>query len=405
MRKFALLVLGLTMILLLTACGQKTVGEDGVVPVAVRVMQAERGDIVEAFSFSGEVAAGGDVQVIPRVAGKIERVSVKPGDSVKIGDLLVQLAAKELALAVRQAEAALEMAKANDNSARTGSGLAQLQANVRQLEINYNLVWDQLQTMEALFGEGGLSLQQLNEVRARVEIAKSQYNLGKSQLEAHQRGEGQLEILAAQVKQAEVGLEMARLNYKNAVITAPVAGTVSLVNAEPGNFASPGMPVITIITGAAKQVVARLTEQSVLKVSVGMNVNIEVPVLDRIFVGEIKEVSPAVATGTKFYIVKVELSKDANVMPGMFARLQLTQNEATNVVLLPRTAILENEGRHYAFILKDGKAVSRDLVLGLTDETFAEIKAGITAGDVVVIAGQHFLRDGVLVQIEEDNAL
>ena len=405
MRKFALLVLGLAMILLLAACGQKTVGEDGVVPVAVRVMQAERGDIVEAFSFSGEVAAGGDVQVIPRVAGKIERVSVKPGDSVKIGDLLVQLAAKELALAVRQAEAALEMAKANDNSARTGSGLAQLQANVRQLEINYNLVWDQLQTMEALFGEGGLSLQQLNEVRARVEIAKSQYNLGKSQLEAHQRGEGQLEILAAQVKQAEVGLEMARLNYKNAVITAPVAGTVSLVNAEPGNFASPGMPVITLITGAAKQVVARLTEQSVLKVSVGMNVNIEVPVLDRIFVGEIKEVSPAVATGTKFYIVKVELSKDANVMPGMFARLQLTQNEATNVVLLPRTAILENEGRHYAFILKDGKAVSRDLVLGLTDETFAEIKAGITAGDVVVIAGQHFLRDGVLVQIEEDNAL
>lgn len=405
MRKFALLVLGLAMILLLAACGQKTVGEDGVVPVAVRVMQAERGDIVEAFSFSGEVAAGGDVQVIPRVAGKIERVSVKPGDSVKIGDLLVQLAAKELALAVRQAEAALEMAKANDNSARTGSGLAQLQANVRQLEINYNLVWDQLQTMEALFGEGGLSLQQLNEVRARVEIAKSQYNLGKSQLEAHQRGEGQLEILAAQVKQAEVGLEMARLNYKNAVITAPVAGTVSLVNAEPGNFASPGMPVITLITGAAKQVVARLTEQSVLKVSVGMNVNIEVPVLDRIFVGEIKEVSPAVATGTKFYIVKVELSKDANVMPGMFARLQLTQNEATNVVLLPRTAILENEGRHYAFILKDGKAVRRDLVLGLTDETFAEIKAGITAGDVVVIAGQHFLRDGVLVQIEEDNAL
>jgi multidrug efflux pump subunit AcrA (membrane-fusion protein) len=402
MWKKKILALALTLVLgvLMAGCGQNASDGDDNVAVAVSVTTATVGDISEDFNFSGEVTAGGDVQVIPKVAGRITRVNVKPGAEVKKGDLLVQLEAQELALAVRQAEATLEMAKANLNSVENGGGLAQMQANVRQLEINYNLTAEQLQTMEDLYAEGGLAQQQLNEVRARFEVAKSQYELAKDQLAAHQRGEGQLEILAAQVKQAEVGLELARLNYKNATITAPLDGTISLVNAEVGNLASPGMPVVTLMTGEAKQVVAMLTEQAVTQVKPGMRLNIEIPALDVVYPGVVTEVSPAVTTGTKFYLVKAELQEESGVLPGMFARLKLIRTRKTDTVLVPREAVLGQESTYYLFTVSEGKAKRRAVELGIRDESFAEILDGVRVGESVVVAGQHFLRDGASVVVE-----
>ncbi|MCL4463727.1 MAG: biotin/lipoyl-binding protein [Firmicutes bacterium] len=86
--------------------------------VAVQVEQATLGSIRETVAFSGEVAAGSEVQVMPKAGGRIIRVTAAVGQEVRKGELLVELEARELTMAVRQAEAAVEMARANLQNAK-----------------------------------------------------------------------------------------------------------------------------------------------------------------------------------------------------------------------------------------------------------------------------------------------
>ncbi|MBS4030290.1 MAG: efflux RND transporter periplasmic adaptor subunit [Clostridiales bacterium] len=394
MNKKRVLLIALALTVLLSGCGGKDdTGEPD--PIPVRLETVAIGSIQESVNFSGDVTAGSEVQVVPKTAGRIARVAVQVGQEVKKGDLLVELEAQELAVGLRQAEAALAMARANLKSGQSGVTLAQKQ----QAEANYNNAKSTLERMEALYAQGGISLQQLEGTRMQYLVAESQYTLAKQQLDLYERGEGQIEVMAAQVKQAEAGLEMARLNYNNSRITAPIDGVVAMVSAEVGNMASPGMPVATMINVEGVSVTARLTEQTIGLMAPGMAVTVEVS--GERFVGEVREVAPSPLTGTKSYPVKIRVFDASGIRPGMFARVMVDVAASDGAVLVPRSALIEQDGKYHLFTVKEGKAVKRDVAVGLKNDTHAEITSGFGAGEPVVTAGQHFLRDGVTVLVEE----
>lgn len=390
----------LVLTLLLPGCGKSTTNSVEADPVAVRVTAVSKGDISEAVSFSGEILAAGEVHVIPKAAGRIAKVEARTGQAVKKGDLMVLLDAQELALAVKQAEAAADMARANYKNAQSGSALAQLEASFRQAEANYEHARKQLEALEKLAEQGAAPQQQLEAARLQYTVAESQYLLVKGQLAAHQRGEGQLEILSAQVRQAETALELARLNYSNARIKAPVDGIVASVNAVTGNFASPGVPVVTLLSGDRAQVTARVTEQTVSRIRPGMGATVEIPSAGATFSGEVSELSPSALPGTRFFPVKIALNDAAHVKPGMFAKIYLIKEESRDTILLPRGAVLEDNGKYYVFTVKDGKAKRLNVSVGLSDENFVEAKSGVGVGELIVTMGQHFLREGTAVLVE-----
>jgi HlyD family secretion protein len=404
-KRFAcLLVLLIVFLFVLSGCSSKGGDAGDPDPIPVRLAKVNLGPVSENITFSGEVSAGSEVQVVPKTAGRIARVTVSVGQEVHKGDLLVELEAQELSVGLRQAEAAAEMARANLKNVQSGGALAQLKATVQQAEANYNNVKNNLERMEALYLEGAISLQALEGSRLQHVVAESQANLAKEQLAIFERGEGQVEILQAQVKQAEAGLEMARLNYNNARITAPVDGVVAMVNAEVGNMASPGMPMATIVDMEGVIVKARLTEQTVGMVFPGMVVEVEVTGLGATFAGEVREVAPSSQTGTKSFLVNVKLLDAAGVKPGMFARLKIDVASSENAVLAPRAAVLERDDEHYVFTVVDGKAVRRVVTVGLKDEQYVEVLSGLSAGEEIVSAGQHFLRNGSMVMVTEGDA-
>lgn len=390
------------LILLVSAgCGRggaARVTEQAAVPV--RVEQASVGAIRETVSFSGEVAAGSEVQVTPKLGGRVTRVEVTVGQEVRKGALLVELEAQALAVAVRQAEAAVEMARANLQSLKAGGTLAQLQAAAQQTEANYNNARKTLERLEMLYREGAIALQQLEGVRLQAEVAESQHSLAREQLAIFERGEGQILVLAAQVRQAEAGLEMARLNLSQARITAPVAGKVLSLNAEVGSMASPAQPVAILLGPGGVTVTARVTEQFVGLFLPGEQVEVEVPATEAIASGEVREVAPGAVAGTKSFLVRVRVAEAEGLRPGMFARIRLTVAENTAAVLLPHAALLERDGRHFVFTVKEGRAERREVTAGLQDEKSVEITGGVTAGEAVITAGQQFLEEGAAVLVE-----
>jgi multidrug efflux pump subunit AcrA (membrane-fusion protein) len=397
---------GAAILILLVSAG---CGSGGAQPAAeqpavtVQTEPATVGAIRETVSISGEVAAGSEVQVLPKLAGRITRVAVTMGQEVDKGELLVELDAQELSLAVRQAEAALEMARANLQSARAGGTLAQLQAATRQAEANYKNAGKTLERMEMLYREGAISLQQLEAVRLQAAVAESQHSLAGEQLAIFERGEGQIQVLAAQVRQAEATLDMARLNLSHTRITSPVAGKVLSLNAEVGNMASPAQPAAILLGPEGVTVIARVTEQSVGLFSQGQSVEVEVPATGTVVSGKVREVAPGAVAGTKSFLVRVRVAEAKGIRPGMFARVMLAVAENTAAVLLPRAALLEQDGRHFVFTVKEGKAERREVTVGLQDERFAEITSGVTAGETVITAGQHFLQEGAAVREEGES--
>jgi len=401
-RLFLPLILFLIPVLFAAGCGSQDDESAEPDAVPVRVEEVSAGAISETINFSGEVTAGSEVQVVPKTAGKIIRVAARVGDEVRQGDLLVELEAKELAVTVKQAEAAVEMARANLRSAQSGGTLAQLKAATEQAEANCTNTRANLQRIESLYLEGAVSLQQVEGARLQFKVAESQYNLAREQLELFERGEGQVEVLRAQVTQAEAGLEMAKLNYGNARITAPVNGVISSVNAEVGNMASPGTPVVTIVNVEGVTVSVMLTEQTIGMVARGLSVEVEIPSLGQNFQGEISDVAPSRLTGTKSYPVKVCILDAPGVKPGMFARLKLAVARSEDAVLMPRTALVEREGEYFIFSVKDGKAVRRAVAIGLENEQYAEILSGFAVGEEVIVAGQQYLQDGSPVFLEEE---
>ncbi|MBT9136717.1 MAG: Macrolide export protein MacA [Firmicutes bacterium] len=399
-RIFCWVALGLLM-LLASGCGRS--GAEPVIEqeaVSVQVEQATVGSISETVGFSGEVAASSEVQVTPKTGGRIIRVAAAVGQQVRKGDLLVELEARELTMAVKQAEAAVEMAMANLQNAKTGGALAQLQAAVRQTAAAYNNAQTILRRMEMLYHEGAIALQQLESARLQVEVSGSQDTLAREQLAIFERGEGQAQVLEAQVRQAQIGLQMAQLNLSNARILSPVSGLVVAIAAEPGNLASPGLPIVTLTGLDDVTVMARLTEQAVGLFSPGMVVEVEVPAIGVTLTGEVQEVAPGAAGGTRFFLVKAKVPAADGLRAGMFARLRLVAAESAEAVLVPRTAVLEQDERHFVFTVKNGKAVRREVAVGLQDEQFIEILTGFAAGEKAIIAGQQFLEDGTTVRLE-----
>lgn len=386
--------------LLASGCGRggaEQVPKQQAVPVQVE--QVAIGNIRETISFSGEVAAGSEIQVMSKVGGRVIRVPVMVGQEVRKGDLLVELEAQELTVAVRQAKAAVAMASANLQNALGAGVLVQLQAAVRQTKVSHGNAESGLIRMETLYREGAIALQQLEGARFQAQVAESQYHLAQEQLAIFERGEGQPQVLAAQLQQAEAGLEMARLNLSNARIVAPVTGLVAARAAQVGNLASPGMPLVTLVVLDGITVTARLTEQAVGLLSPGMAVEVEVPAIAGTLAGKVWEVAPGALGGTRSFLVKVRVAAADGLRPGMFARLHLVTAEKPEAVLLPRTAVLEQDRRYFAFTVKDGKALRREVTIGLQDEKFTEIITGFAVGEAVIIAGQQFLEDGAAVLV------
>lgn len=348
--------------------GKPAAGNDGRV-VAVAVEPVQVGDLENRVTITGKVAAAAEVNVVPKVPGKVAAVPVQVGDRVKAGQVLVRLEATEIAAQVRQAEAALELARA-------GAG---------QAEANYRNARENLERIEKLFQEGAVSQQQLDLARTQFAVAESQY-----------RGAG-----SGQVRQAQAAVELARANLANTVITSPIAGLVATRNVDPGEMAAPGVPVVTVVDLDTVVVEGSLSESQVNRISVGQEALVTIRALgERGFTGRVVTLSP-VAGLSRAFPVKIEIAnRDHLIKPGMVAEATLATEKRAGVMLVPREALLEVNGQKVVYVLDGEVARERPVKVGLVGRARAEVLEGLQAGQEVVVVGQESLRDGTRVQPE-----
>lgn len=332
-------------------------------PMTVELASTGRADLAEHIMVVGNLIGAATVDVVPKTSGRLDAVQVRLGDRVRRGQTIAKVDDRELSEQVKQAEASFEVAS----------------ASVRQREADLKFATTNLQRSQNLFGRQLLPKQTLDDAEARSEAAAAQ-----------------LDLVRAQFAQAKARLEELRISLSNTIVASPVDGFVGRRNLDPGAFASANTPVVSVVDIHFVRLVAGLVEKDLRRVASGMPAEVEVDAFPgEIFNATIARVAPILDPATRTAQIEVEVPNPAfRLKPGMYARVQLTVDRRAGVLVVPRNAVVDLDGKRGVFMADDNKARFTPVQLGLQDDERAEIREGLRDGDNVITTGAAALRDG-----------
>ena len=337
-------------------------------PMTVDVAPTRRETVSERIMVVGNLIGAATVEVVPKVSGRLQSVSVKLGDPVRKGQALAQVEDREIREQVRQAEASFEVAR----------------ATVRQREADLKFAETALERSRSLFSRNLLPRQTLDDAEARFQAA-----------------EAQLDLARAQFNQSKARLEELRITLGNTIVASPVDGFVAKRNLDPGAFASQNAPVASVVDLSTVRMVANLIEKDAKRVHSGTEAAVEVDAYPgESFKGRVARVAPVFDPATRTAEMEIEVpNPTGRLKPGMYARVNLTVGVREHALVVPRNALVDIEGKRGVFVPQQNRAAFRAVQTGLQDENRVEITQGLQEGSHVITTGALALRDGDPIQV------
>lgn len=192
-----------------------------------------------------------EIKIAPEISGRLARFAVKPGQTVRKGDDLVELANPELTAALVLSEAQLGEARAARDRVYAGIREEQVGAMAREIEVaKANLVYaeQEFARKSRLAADGFASGQDLDKATAAVAGARAQLVAVEKTYEAAHAGpiKEELRVADAKVENAAASMAVIATRVGKLRVRAPADGVVKLIVAEPGEAIIPGQPVMTL---------------------------------------------------------------------------------------------------------------------------------------------------------------
>ena len=237
----------------------------------------------------------------------------------------------------------------------------------------------------------------------QFDIAQQEHAVAQAEaaLRARQQPYTDQDLAAAQaaVDQAQAALEQAQLGVRETQITAPVDGVVFERQAAPGALVGPTSPIVTIVPPRL-EVAVNVDEAQLGQIQRGQSVQLTVPAYpDQVFGGTVTAIAPAVDPKTRTASVRVEPSDDqaAKLKPGMLATVQIVTAHRANTLVVPREALQGSPAPNSpsSLVALDGNRAQRRAVsIGLLNDRFAEVTAGLAEGQLVAVGNGLGLNNG-----------
>jgi len=375
-----------------------------VAPVTVNVVVARRTEFATNVVARGSVASRREAKIAPKASGRVASVLVREGQHVNAGTPLLQLDTSDLLTQQAQAHASVAMARARLADVLAGARPEEREqaANaVAQAKATLDLAQAEVRRMRTLAEMGAISQQQLDVAETQLRVARAAYDSAQQRQALVEQGARTEEIAMAraQLAQAEAVLAGARVRLADATTIAPFAGTIVQRMIEPGETGSPASPAFILADISDINVELAVPERDQTALRKGQSATIVVDALPKAqFVGRIEEIRPAAAVATRSFLVKVRVPNPQELLkPGMFARGTITVAVRRDILQIPEGALVLTSSKPVVFIVRDGKAVSREVTLGDRQSGFVEITRGLAEGDVVVADGAAGLTEAQLV--------
>ena len=294
-------------------------------------------------------------QLSSQAGGRVEIVAVSPGDTVKAGDVLVQVDVEALTLE-------LQVQRSTAESTRSQLALAETQ----------------LARALSLVERGVGTTSTLDEAR------------------------GSVASLRANLSALEDQVSVAELRLRNATLRAPFDGTVSARDAEPGQYVSIGAPLVTIVDLSSVEMQANAAVGSGALLAPGQTVSIAVDGIEgKTFAGTVTRINPVAKEATRTIPVYITIDNpDGRLLGGMFAAGQIVVDRVEDAFAVPTDAIRRDQQGLHVLLIEDGKLLRQTVEIGgLWADDMTRVTKGLKAGQTVVTAPLPSLHAGDAVEM------
>jgi len=308
--------------------------------VAVRVETADFREINGEYIANGTFAPQQEVKISAETSGLVTKVLVNEGSHVSAGQTLAVIKSD------------------------------QQNVNVANAQAMYNNAQTEVARFESAYATGGVTKQQLDQVKLQLENAKNN-------------------LRSAQITAGDVNIK------------ASFSGIINTKNIEPGSFVNPGMELFEVVNVSKLKLKVNVDEKNIGSLKAGQTIKVLSPVLtDKEFTGKISFIAPKADASLNFPVeLEIENTSSNELKAGMYGNAYFGDSQLANVLVVPRNAFVGSVSSNQIFIHKDGKAVLTKVVSGRTFGEYVEIVSGLEKGTEVIVSGQINLTDGAAVEI------
>jgi membrane fusion protein, multidrug efflux system len=212
-----------------------------------------------------------------------------------------------------------------------------------------------------------------------------------------------LERAEATARGAEAALDLLALRLERTTVRAPFAGVVGQRLVSLGDYVNSQSELLTLQTVSPQRATFSVPERYAAQLKPGQEVTFRVAALPgRDFVARVDFVDPVVTLPSRTITVKaIAANPDGVLQPGMFLEARLATATRPDATVIPEEAISPTSDGAFVWVIEDGRAVRRDVELGVRTPGYVEIRRGVTTGEQVVVGGLERLVSGAPVQATE----
>ncbi|KTD27515.1 hemolysin D [Legionella israelensis] len=307
-------------------------------PVSVETSPVVEARFADQYETLGSLNSTDSIDISSELAGQISAIHFKPGNRVKKGQLLIQLDAT-------------------------------------------------IYKTELASAEGNLKLSEMNFKRTR-ELAKR-----------HLASEQALDQALADLKEKENLVKVKRAQVEKLNLRAPFTGILGSRQISIGQYVNVGQPLVHLVANQQLRVEFQVPERYLGQLQRGQKVSVVSEAFpDKHYTGVVNYMGPSIDKDTRTVAVEALIdNKDHLLYSGLFVRITHQFGNEKKRLLIPEESIIPTINGQKVFVLRNHKAVAVNVITGTHHADMTEIKEGLVASDIVIVRGQHKLKDGSLV--------
>ena len=394
--------------------------------VPTQTYQVRRDRLAVLIELRGKVELHGQQKIYSKQQGVISEVIAHEADEVNPGGRLALLDTTQLELQLDMTREAYNAAAAQYEGLKAGTRTEQTkqaELGVEQARIaneaaqkEYEYREGKLENIRRLYDERVVSLEDVKDVEALAAAAKSSLlgarkslELSVSNLDMLKKGSAEkaLEAARANMKQAQLAVQVMEDNLLKAAISAVSKGIVLAKHIEKGQMVQPGMLLYELGDYKSAYMRVDVLSDDAVNIRIGQKAEISGDALgDGVIAGEVSYIAPRAESrmsslGLEQQRVEVRISFDNGEMmlrPGFGFDVKIITQEREGTLFVPEKSIIDIAGSKSVFVVKNGKLELRTVETGIENDDYTEVVRGIDEGEEVVSEPDNKLKPGIRVK-------
>lgn len=344
--------------------------------VPVRTDKPSVMTIEEKVVVSGTFYSQKEVNLSPKVGGKLDYIGYEAGDRVKEGTVLFRIDAFQYRLNLERAVATLEEVKSREVQARAALKQARLDLAYKKLDLKRHRNLLKTETIAQYI----------------FDRVKNAYDIAAASVDS---ARAQINVIRATFKRTQKEVAIARQNFKDTVVKAPFSGVVTQRKSNVGEMCQPGSVVLSMEKTDTMELWVEISSSYLARIHIGTPLYFLPDGWKKWQRGTVARIEPKVdETTRKIRIAAFIQNPKRDLVPGLFAKTEIVVAVYPAALVIPSVAVVQLSNKKTVFVAENQHAVPRPVTTGYEANNRIVVKNGLKSGETVIISGHTNLKGG-----------